>query len=90
MGVGVAMPYTHKVLAFAWLLVFGLFALAGSGAVSGSWVLLLILAAGGAPLILRLGATAPPAPKVATSAPRGMKGPYNVQNPGRHRRSATG
>ncbi|MGE5243575.1 MAG: hypothetical protein ACM3SQ_05055 [Betaproteobacteria bacterium] len=38
-----------------WLLIFGLFLVAGSGAVSGSWVLLLILATGGVPLILTLG-----------------------------------
>jgi hypothetical protein len=40
-----------------WLLILGLFALSGSGAIAGSWVLLLVVAALVAPLILSLGAT---------------------------------
>lgn len=46
------MLYTYKTLALVWLLILGLFALSGSGVVSGSWVLLLVLAALGAPFIL--------------------------------------
>jgi hypothetical protein len=49
------MSYTYKAVALAWLLVFGLFALVGSGMVVGSWVLLLVGAALVMPaLILRL------------------------------------
>ena len=48
------MPYTHKSLAFVWLITFGLFALTGSGVIAGSWLLLLVPVALAAPaLILR-------------------------------------
>src|SRR5213083_791767 len=48
------MPYTHKSLAFVWLIAFGLVALTGSGMVAGSWLLLLVPIALVAPaLILR-------------------------------------
>jgi hypothetical protein len=39
------MSYTYKAVALAWLLIFGLFALSGSGAVVGSWILVLVAAA---------------------------------------------
>ena len=39
------MSYTYKELTFVWLMVFALVALAGSGRVVGSWVLLLVGAA---------------------------------------------
>ena len=48
------MSYTYKALASVWLIVFGLVALSGSGVVVGSWVLLLVVAALGVPLILAL------------------------------------
>jgi hypothetical protein len=39
------MSYAYKAVWLAWLLVFGLFALVGSGKVVGSWVMLLVGAA---------------------------------------------
>jgi hypothetical protein len=49
-----SMPYTYASVAFVWLIVLGLFALSASGAVTGRWLLLLLLVAFGAPtLILR-------------------------------------
>jgi len=48
------MSYTYKALASVWLIVLGLVALSGSGVVVGSWVLLLVIAALGVPLILTL------------------------------------
>ena len=39
------MPYTNKAIAFVWLVIYGLVALSGTGAVTGSWVLLLVVAA---------------------------------------------
>jgi hypothetical protein len=39
------MPFTRKALALVWLSVFGLFALAGSGAIVGANALWLVLAA---------------------------------------------
>ena len=48
------MSYTYKALASVWLIVFGLVALSGSGVVEGSWVLLLVMAALGVPVILTL------------------------------------
>jgi hypothetical protein len=48
------MPYTHKSLAFVWLIAFGLLALTGSGVVTGSGLVLLLAVALAAPaLILR-------------------------------------
>jgi hypothetical protein len=48
------MPYTYKSIAGVWLIVLGLFVLTASGAVTGRWLLLLLLIALGAPaLILR-------------------------------------
>ena len=48
------MPYTYKSIAGVWLIVVGLFVLSASGAVTGRWLLLLLLIALGAPaLILR-------------------------------------
>jgi len=51
------MSYTYRTLAPVWLIVFGLVALSGSGLVAGSWVLLLVMAAFGAPLIFSVFAT---------------------------------
>ena len=48
------MSYTYKALASVWLIVLGLVALSGSGVVVGSWLLLLVIAALGVPLILTL------------------------------------
>jgi uncharacterized protein (DUF58 family) len=39
------MPYTNKAIALVWLVIYGLVALSGTGAVTGSWVLLLVVAA---------------------------------------------
>jgi hypothetical protein len=39
------MSYTYKALTLAWLTVFGLAALSGSGMITGRWVLLLVGAA---------------------------------------------
>jgi hypothetical protein len=39
------MSYTYKGLTLAWLIVFGLAALSGSGMITGSWILLLVVAA---------------------------------------------
>jgi hypothetical protein len=39
------MSYTYKALTLAWLTVFGLAALSGSGMITGPWVLLLVGAA---------------------------------------------
>jgi len=48
------MPYTYKSLTFMWLIALGLFALTGSGAVAGKWVLACLLIALAAPaLVLR-------------------------------------
>jgi hypothetical protein len=41
----VGLSYTHRALALVWLLLMGLFWLAGSGIVSGAWLILLIVAA---------------------------------------------
>jgi len=41
----VGLSYTHTALALVWLLLMGLFWLAGSGIVSGAWLILLIVAA---------------------------------------------
>jgi hypothetical protein len=49
-----SMPYTYASIAIVWLIVLGLFALSASGAVTGRWLLVLLLVALGAPaLILR-------------------------------------
>ena len=48
------MPYTYKALALVWVVIFGLFAVAGSGVVVNAWVLLLVLGALAVPLILTL------------------------------------
>jgi hypothetical protein len=48
------MPYTHKSLAFVWLIALGLLALSGSGVVAGPWLLLLVAVALATPaLVLR-------------------------------------
>ena len=39
------MSFTHKALALVWLLLLGFFGLAGSGAVAGPWLVLLIAVA---------------------------------------------
>jgi hypothetical protein len=39
------MSYTHKALALVWILLLAFFGLAGSGAVTGPWLVLLIAAA---------------------------------------------
>lgn len=59
------MPFTNRALAMAWLLILGLFALSGSGTVVGPWVLLLVAAALGVPLILAVLAK----PRRAVNAP---------------------
>ena len=64
------MPYTKKALWLMWTLIFGLAGLAGFGVVTGPRVLLLVLAAGGVPIILTLF----PKPRViadATTSPGG-------------------
>ena len=67
------MSYTYKGLASVWLIVFGLVALSGSGVVVGSWVLLLVLAALGVPLILALYAK-PRSPVGVTTPSHGRAG----------------
>jgi hypothetical protein len=48
------MPYTYTSLVVLWLVTLGLFAVSASGAVSGRWLILLLLAALATPaLILR-------------------------------------
>jgi hypothetical protein len=48
------MPYTYLSLAFAWLIIFALFAVSASGAASGWWLVLVIAAALALPaLVLR-------------------------------------
>ena len=46
------MLYTYKAVTTMWLSILVLFALSASGAVTGRWVLLLVAAAFGTPLIL--------------------------------------
>ena len=48
------MPYTYKALTIVWLSMLVLFGVAGSGMVSGAWVLLLAATAFSAPFILTL------------------------------------
>ena len=48
------MPYTYKALAAVWVSMLILFALSASGAVTGPWIVLLAVAALGAPLTLPL------------------------------------
>jgi hypothetical protein len=56
--------YTYKSLTFVWLITFGLFALTGTGAVVGQWLLLLIAVALAAPaLILRRSAVTATSPE---------------------------
>ncbi|HSL23681.1 MAG TPA: hypothetical protein VK886_19270 [Vicinamibacterales bacterium] len=64
------MPYTYKALAWAWLVIIGLFALSGSGVVTGSWFALLLVAALGAPVIWTL-CTKPSGTVRATAPSRG-------------------
>jgi hypothetical protein len=64
------MPYTNKSLAMVWLITVALFALTGSGAVAGWWVLLIVLVALAAPaLMLRS-----PSPKGMTAGNVGSSG----------------
>ena len=60
------MPYTRKSLAIVWLIILGLFAATGSGAVAGWWVLLLVLVALAAPALVRKS----PSPKGMTTPSR--------------------
>ena len=46
------MPYTYKSLALMWLITLGLFGLAGSGAVTGSSLVVLIVAALATPALV--------------------------------------
>lgn len=46
------MPYTRTSLAFLWVVILALFVLAGSGAVAGPWLLLLIALALAAPAVV--------------------------------------
>ena len=48
------MPYTNKALTTVWLSMLVLFGIAGSGMISGAWVLLLAATAFSAPFILTL------------------------------------
>ena len=48
------MPYNYKALTTVWLSMLVLFGIAGSGMVSGAWVLLLAATAFSAPLLLKL------------------------------------
>lgn len=48
------MPYTYKSLAYAWLIIFALFAMSASGLAGGWWLVLLLAAAVAVPaLVLR-------------------------------------
>jgi hypothetical protein len=47
------MPYTYKSLAFAWLIIFALFAVSASGAARGWWFVLLLALAAVPALVLR-------------------------------------
>jgi len=48
------MPYTYKSLAFAWLIMFALFAVSASGVARGGWFVLLLAVAVAVPaLVLR-------------------------------------
>jgi hypothetical protein len=50
----IAMPYTYKSLAFAWLTIFALFAVSASGMARGWWFVLLLAVAATIPaLVLR-------------------------------------
>jgi hypothetical protein len=46
------MPFTRTSLAMVWLITVALFALTGSGAVGGWWVLLVVLVALAAPALM--------------------------------------
>jgi hypothetical protein len=46
------MPFTWKALSSVWLIIFGLFALAASGTITGGRVLLLVLGGLAAPAII--------------------------------------
>jgi hypothetical protein len=65
------MPSTYKSLAFVWLISFALFTLAGSGAVAGPWLLLLLAVGLAAPAVLLRDSAAatmsPRAPRVVTN-----------------------
>ena len=78
------MSYTYKALTLAWLIVFGLAALSGSGMITGPWVLLLA----GAALVmpgLTLSLCSKPrsaAEAIATSQGRALAGPgMRVRSP---------
>jgi uncharacterized protein (DUF58 family) len=46
------MPYTYKSLAFAWLIIFALFAVSASGVARGWWFGLLLAAAVAVPTLV--------------------------------------
>jgi len=46
------MPYTRTSLLFLWVVIFALFGLAGSGALAGPWLILLVAAALAAPVVI--------------------------------------
>lgn len=46
------MPYTRTSLVVLWVVILALFALAGSGAVDGPWLLLLVAVALAAPAVI--------------------------------------
>jgi hypothetical protein len=69
----IAMPYTDKSLAFAWVIVSALFAMSASGAASG-WRLLLLAAASLVPAIVfrtraDAAATSPERPLIVADGP---------------------
>ena len=47
------MPYTYKYLAYAWRVMFGLFAVVASGAAVGPWLLASVLVGLAAPMVLK-------------------------------------
>jgi len=79
------MLYTRKSLAFVWLITLGLIALTGSGAVAGSWLLLLVAIALLTPaLILRsprpIGVTMPRSERTAIATDQRDRSPSDVRN----------
>jgi len=56
------MPYTFRSLVFLWVIIFGLFALAGSGVVAGPWLLLVLAVALAAPAVVLTDSVSLPAP----------------------------
>jgi len=73
-----SVPYTNKSLVFLWLMTLGLFGLTASGAVTHSWLPLILLVALAAPaLILR---NQDPVAAIARSRTRPRIGPTRDQS----------